>query len=67
MNASDDSQTSKPAYLVDTACGSRVPYEPDTTYVLFRGEFVFFCCSECKEGYESNPQTSCLAGRITSE
>ncbi len=67
MNANDETPTTKPGYMVDTACGSRVSFAPDSTYVLFQGEIVYFCCSECKEGYEANPQTSCLAGKLTSD
>ncbi len=65
MNAAGETANQKPGYMVDTACGSRAPFAADTPYVLFRGEVVYFCCSECKEGYETNPQTSCMAGRMT--
>ena len=67
MNAPGESPAPKPGYMVDTACGSRVPFAADSTFVLFRGEVVYFCCSECKQDYESNPQTSCMAGRMMSE
>jgi YHS domain-containing protein len=67
MKTSSDAPTQQPNYLVETACGSRVPFQPDTSYVLFRGEVVYFCCSECKEGYESNPATSCMAGKLNSK
>jgi len=64
MNASEDPQTPKPGYMVDTACGSQVEFAPDATFVVFHGEVVYFCCSECKQDYKSNPRTSCLAGRL---
>ncbi len=67
MSASDEVPTQKPSYTVETACGSLVPFYPDTPYVLFRGEIVYFCCSECKEEYEANPATSCMAAKLASK
>ena len=53
----------EPEKPVQTACGGWVLYSPETPWVLYRGEAVFFCTPGCKTDYESSPETSRLAGR----
>jgi hypothetical protein len=51
---------------VRTACGGVIQYAEDTPCTLFKGEAVYFCLSACKEDYERDPLSSCLAARILS-
>jgi hypothetical protein len=51
---------------VRTACGGVVQYSGNTPCVLFRGEAVYFCLPVCKEDFERDPLSSCLAARILS-
>lgn len=51
----------KPVY---TACNGQVKLAPDTPRALYRGEWVFFCLHMCKEDFDRNPATSCLAARL---
>jgi YHS domain-containing protein len=41
-----------------------VKLAPDTPRALYRGEWVFFCLHMCKEDFDRNPATSCLAARL---
>ena len=50
----------------ETACGAMVHITPDTPYVLYRDQVVYFCGCDCKEQYEQDPLTSCMAARLLS-
>lgn len=56
-----------PGSPVRTACGGGIRYEPGTPWTLFRGRRVYFCLPACKEDFEKDPQTSCLAWQIAAE
>ena len=49
---------------VRTACGGVVQYALDTPCVLYNGQVVYFCLPICKDDYEADPLSSCLAARI---
>lgn len=49
---------------VPTACGGIVAYTSATPYVEFRGKAVYFCLPACKDDYDRDPGTSCLAARL---
>ena len=51
---------------VRTACGGVVQYARDTPCTLYKGEVVYFCLAACREDYERDPLSSCLAARILS-
>jgi len=44
-----------------TACGGQIQYAKDTPTAIFRGRRVYFCLPACREGFERDPATSCLA------
>jgi YHS domain-containing protein len=47
-----------------TACGSRIMVTPNTPYIYFRDEVVYFCGEDCKDLYDEDPLNSCMAARI---
>jgi YHS domain-containing protein len=52
---------------VRTACGGVVTFGADTVCALYRGKPVYFCLQVCKEDYELDPVSSCLAARIMAD
>jgi YHS domain-containing protein len=48
---------------VRTACGGVIHYSADTPCILFKGEAVYFCLPVCKEDFDRDPLSSCLAGK----
>ena len=48
----------------ETACGSRVSITPDTPFIRYRDEIVYFCGQDCKQRYDEDPLSSCLAARL---
>ncbi len=49
-----------------TACGSSILVTSDTPYIYYRDERVFFCGQDCKQIYDEDPLSSCMAARLFS-
>jgi hypothetical protein len=49
---------------VETACGGWALLKPDTPFICYQNEVVYFCSPDCKELYEKNPLNSCMVGRL---
>jgi YHS domain-containing protein len=56
-----DPNTVRPGDRITTACGSRTLYTPGTESALYNGQPVYFCLPVCKQDFERNPRSSCLA------
>jgi YHS domain-containing protein len=52
--------------LSETACGSRIMVTPDTHYIHYLEEVVYFCGHDCKQLYDEDPLNSCMAARLLS-
>jgi YHS domain-containing protein len=52
---------------VNTACGGRTHFSSDTPHAIYNEKWVFFCLPACKEEFDRNPASSCLAEQITFE
>jgi YHS domain-containing protein len=52
--------------LGETACGARIMVNPNTPYIHYREEIVYFCGQDCKQLYDEDPLSSCMAARILS-
>jgi hypothetical protein len=50
----------------ETACGARIRVTPNTPYIRYRDEIVYFCGMDCKELYDEDPSSSCMAARLLS-
>jgi hypothetical protein len=50
----------------ETACGSLVMLTPNTPYTHYRDEIVYFCGWDCKQLYDEDPHSSCMAARLLS-
>jgi len=50
----------------ETACGARIQVSSDTPYIHYRDEIVYFCGCDCKQLYNENPLSSCMAARLLS-
>ncbi len=50
----------------ETACGARVKLTPNTPFIQYKGEIVYFCGSDCKQLYDEDPLSSCMAARLLS-
>jgi YHS domain-containing protein len=48
----------------ETACGARIVITPDTPYIHYRDEILYFCGQDCKQMYDENPLNSCMAARL---
>ncbi len=65
MNTNQVSQEPGPTQG-ETACGALVIITPHTPFVYYRDEIVYFCGEDCKELYDDNKYTSCMAARLLS-
>jgi hypothetical protein len=54
------------AVQAETACGARIEVSSDTPYVHYRDEIVYFCGWDCKQLYDEDPLSSCMAARLLS-
>jgi len=54
-----------PAYgaVVQSACGGKMEFTPDTPYAEYEGRLLFFCLPACKATFEKYPREF-LAGDI---
>jgi hypothetical protein len=66
MSPAQPSTTSNEGMDGETACGARILITPETPYIHYRDELVFFCGQDCKQLYEDDPLNSCMAARLIS-
>ncbi|HSF82088.1 MAG TPA: hypothetical protein VLA49_12680 [Anaerolineales bacterium] len=52
---------------VQTACGGPILFEQGTPTAVYRGRRVYFCLPSCREDFERDPASSCLAGNSLPE
>jgi YHS domain-containing protein len=50
----------------ESACGARIRITPNTPYIHYRDEIVYFCSLDCKQIYDEDPLSSCMAARLLS-
>ncbi|OGO62933.1 MAG: hypothetical protein A2Z45_05690 [Chloroflexi bacterium RBG_19FT_COMBO_55_16] len=50
---------------VNTACGGKAHFAPDTPRAVYDGKWVFFCLPTCKQEFDKDPASSCLSEQIT--
>ncbi len=50
----------------ETVCGARIQITPDTPFIHYKDDVVFFCGWDCKQLYDEDPLTSCMAARLLS-
>jgi hypothetical protein len=56
----------KPPSQAETACGARKQITPNTPHIYYNDEIVYFCGWDCKELYDEDPLSSCMAARLLS-
>lgn len=66
MNPAQSSATPNDDRIFETACGATIRITPDTPFAYYRNEVVYFCEQCCKQMYDQDPLSSCLAARILS-
>ena len=66
MNLNQPSSDPATTTQAETACGARVLITPHTTFIHFRDEIVYFCGEDCKQLYDEDPLSSCMAARLLS-
>ena len=66
MSTSQPYITSEDGKMGETACGARITIAPDTPYIYYRDQVVYFCEHDCKLLYDEDPLSSCMAARILS-
>jgi hypothetical protein len=52
--------------LAETACGARIRVTPNTPYIHYRDEIVYFCGGDCKQLYDKERSSSCMSARLLS-
>jgi hypothetical protein len=50
----------------ETACGALIMVTPDTPFIHYGDEVVYFCGHDCKLLYDEDPLGSCMAARLLS-
>ena len=50
---------------VTTACGGKTRLSSDTPHAIYNEKWVFFCLPACKQEFDKDPASSCLAEQIT--
>ena len=66
MNSNKSLTTLGDGNLGETACGARITVTPDTPYIYYRDQVVYFCEQDCKLLCNEDPLSSCMAARILS-
>ncbi len=67
MNASQlNHESSNLPEQAETACGARIRVTHNTPYIHYRDEIVYFCGMDCKQLYDEDPLSSCMAARLLS-
>jgi YHS domain-containing protein len=64
MNLNQTSISSHADQQVETACGARIILSSDTPFIHYRDEIVYFCGQDCKQLYDSDPFSSCMAAQL---
>jgi YHS domain-containing protein len=49
-----------------TARGAWITITPNTPYVHYRDQVVYFCGQDCMELYDDDPLNSCMAAHLLS-
>jgi len=52
----------EPGAVVYAACGGPIKFEHRTPSAVYHRQRRYFWLLSCQESFETNPQTSCLAG-----
>ncbi len=50
----------------ESACGARIVITSNTPYIHYRDKIIYFCGDDCKELYDIDPLSSCMAARLLS-
>lgn len=50
----------------ETACGARIKLTAETPKIHYKDEIVYFCGGDCKQLYDEDPLSSCMAARLLS-
>jgi len=66
MNPAQNSNPPPEEKVFETACGAMIRITPDTPFIYYRDEVVYFCGQSCKHTYDHNPLSSCMAARLLS-
>ena len=66
MSTDQTNKTQGEVTQAETACGARILVTPNTPYIMYKDEIVYFCGQDCKEIYDADPMNSCLAARLLS-
>jgi hypothetical protein len=56
----------KPPSQAETACGAWKQITPNSPHIYYHDEIVYFCGWDCKELYDEDPLSSCMAARLLS-
>ena len=67
MSTDQTNKTQGEVKQAETACGARILVTPNTPYIMYKDEIVYFCGQDCKEIYAADPMNSCLAARLLSD
>ncbi|MFZ0533407.1 MAG: hypothetical protein WAM09_09525 [Anaerolineales bacterium] len=66
MNTTQPSPDPGTPTQAETACGARVLITPHTPIIYYRDEIIYFCGEDCKQLYDEDPLSSCMAARFLS-
>jgi YHS domain-containing protein len=52
---------------ITTACGCQLNFSSDTTFGMYQDRWVYFCLPICKQDFDQDPLSSCLALQLAME